>query len=210
MVLAVLAVLALSVAATTFDAVERDPPGLADSDADPDASDVSDAAASPDDGHGVGALASPFEGRLDADLPASSRDGDVPVVPVALAALAVCTAAVFFLTGSRATDRPDEPETTHADESASPDSHRVTWHADADANEVYRSWRRFADRVGGGDARSPAELAAAARNRGLDERGVRELTSLFREVRYGGAEPTHDREQRATAALRRLDREDDP
>ncbi|SEW07983.1 DUF4129 domain-containing protein [Halobacterium jilantaiense] len=82
---------------------------------------------------------------------------------------------------------------------------RIEAGADVD-NEVYRAWRAMAAATGIPDpgAATPAEFAAAARDAGMPAEDVAALTDVFREVRYGDAEATPDREQRAVDALRSL------
>ncbi|WP_225333502.1 DUF4129 domain-containing protein [Halomicrobium urmianum] len=75
----------------------------------------------------------------------------------------------------------------------------------AAGNDVYRAWCGLAEAAGAtGRTVTVTEVAAAARERGLDERAVAELTALFREVRYEGRTATPDRERRALDALERL------
>jgi len=81
--------------------------------------------------------------------------------------------------------------------------------ADADVeNAVFRAWREM---TGGLDIDNPAsstpsEFAAAAVDAGMDRDDVTELTGLFEAVRYGGFDADEDRERRAVAALRRIER----
>jgi hypothetical protein len=70
-------------------------------------------------------------------------------------------------------------------------------------NEVYRAWAALADELGG-THRTPAAVAEGAIEAGLPADAVGELTDLFRAVRYGGADPTEERERRAAAALSRI------
>jgi len=74
-------------------------------------------------------------------------------------------------------------------------------------NEVYRAWREMTGHldVENPESSTPAEFAAAAESVGMDDAHVAELTDLFREVRYGGAAATDDREQRAIDALRAIE-----
>lgn len=76
-------------------------------------------------------------------------------------------------------------------------------------NEVYRAWREMADGVDVGNPRTstPAEFAAAAVDAGLDPDRVEELTELFEAVRYGDRPVTEERERRAVAALREIERQ---
>ena len=73
----------------------------------------------------------------------------------------------------------------------------------ASDNGVYRAWMALAAGLEG-TQRTPAAVAEEAVARGLPEEAVAELTDLFREVRYGDAEPTEERERRAKEALSRI------
>jgi transglutaminase-like putative cysteine protease len=73
----------------------------------------------------------------------------------------------------------------------------------ASDNDVYRAWATFRSGLDG-DSESPATVADRARRAGLPEEAVAELTRTFRTVRYGGADPTPEREQRAREALDRI------
>ena len=82
--------------------------------------------------------------------------------------------------------------------------------ADADAdNEVFRAWAAMTDHldVERPESSTPTEFALAAVDAGMADEDVRELTGLFESVRYGRAEATQDREERAVAALRRIETE---
>lgn len=74
-------------------------------------------------------------------------------------------------------------------------------------NEVYRAWKELTTHldVQNPDVSTPAEFATAAEDAGMDSTHIEELTELFRDVRYGGAKPTADREERATTALRTIE-----
>lgn len=76
-------------------------------------------------------------------------------------------------------------------------------------NEVYRAWREMVDhlQVDRPDATTPGEFADAAVEAGMARDDVERLTGLFEAVRYGGAEPTGEREQAAVETLRRIERE---
>ncbi|ELZ59397.1 hypothetical protein C467_03956 [Halorubrum hochstenium ATCC 700873] len=78
--------------------------------------------------------------------------------------------------------------------------------SDAD-NEVYRAWRDMTDAldVDRPASSTPAEFATAAVDAGVDEEPVTALTEVFERVRYGGEDPTDDRERRAVEALRRIE-----
>lgn len=72
-------------------------------------------------------------------------------------------------------------------------------------NNVYRTWRALRDAVCEDTVSvSPAEVAAAAIQDGLERQAVETLTSEFCAVRYGTAAPTEKRERRARSAGDRL------
>ena len=73
-------------------------------------------------------------------------------------------------------------------------------------NEVYRAWNGMARRVvdPGNRSLSPSEIARRARERGLNDDAVDELTNTFLAVRYGPLEATPDVERRARDATDRL------
>jgi hypothetical protein len=75
-------------------------------------------------------------------------------------------------------------------------------------NEVYRAWREMTTdlEVRRPASSTPAEFREAAVQAGMAPGHVDELTDLFEEVRYGGYAATEDREQRAVAALRQIER----
>jgi len=75
-------------------------------------------------------------------------------------------------------------------------------------NAVYEAWAEMASTLSVDDPETstPAEFARAARAAGIRQADVDELTALFEEVRYGTAEVTPRREQRAIDALRRIER----
>jgi hypothetical protein len=75
-------------------------------------------------------------------------------------------------------------------------------------NEVYRAWREMTQylHVPSPESSTPGEFAAAAVDAGMDREDVTELTSVFEEVRYGGQDASDEHEQRAIAALRRIER----
>ena len=76
-------------------------------------------------------------------------------------------------------------------------------------NAVYRAWREMTTHLGVERPQSstPGEFARAATRAGMAHEDVTELTDLFRAVRYGDSAVTDDRETRAVAALRRIERE---
>lgn len=74
-------------------------------------------------------------------------------------------------------------------------------------NAVYRAWSDMtgALAVEQPEASTPGEFAEAATDAGMDPDDVAELTGLFEMVRYGDAEVTPEREQRAIETLRRIE-----
>jgi hypothetical protein len=140
-----------------------------------------------------------------------------PTVLAALGVVVVLLAVVAF----RATGDDEPPETPpieavtdDADEEvlgalgdvAGEAADRIDDAVDVD-NEVYRAWGEMTTYldVDNPESSTPAEFAAAAEAVGMDDAHVTELTDLFREVRYGGADATEDREQRAVDALRDIE-----
>ncbi|WP_435195931.1 DUF4129 domain-containing protein [Natronomonas sp. EA1] len=79
-------------------------------------------------------------------------------------------------------------------------------------NEIYRAWREMTDLldVPNPNASTPTEFAEAAVDAGLDPADVAELTALFEAVRYGGADPSAERERRAVDCLRRIEAQGSP
>lgn len=135
------------------------------------------------------------------------------VVLTLLLGVALIAAVALFI--SATDDDVEEPEP----DSAGPDADvaavgRVAGSAadriedDADVtNEVFRAWREMTDvlPVDRPQSSTPAEFAAAAAEAGMARDDIDELTRLFEAVRYGGHEATGEREERAVAALRRIE-----
>jgi transglutaminase-like putative cysteine protease len=131
----------------------------------------------------------------------------VPRRPTALAALAVAAVLVALervladLERTLATrDAGAVPSPPPEDDGTADPAFLVDPAAD---NDVYRAWTALAAGLEG-TQRTPAAVADRAVEAGLPEDAVAELTALFREVRYGGAEPTAERERRAEEALSRI------
>ncbi|MFB6151122.1 MAG: DUF4129 domain-containing protein [Haloarculaceae archaeon] len=74
-------------------------------------------------------------------------------------------------------------------------------------NEVFRAWAEMTEHlsVEHPESSTPAEFASAAVGAGMDAGDVDRLTDLFEAVRYGGAEPTDEREAAAVETLRRIE-----
>ncbi|WP_228841844.1 DUF4129 domain-containing protein [Haloarcula sp. CBA1127] len=77
---------------------------------------------------------------------------------------------------------------------------------DIDSLSVQEAWALLADRVSVSDPETatPGEYARRAIDSGLPAEPVRRLTTLFREVKYGGRSATGDRTESARTALRQL------
>lgn len=76
-------------------------------------------------------------------------------------------------------------------------------------NEVFRAWAAMTDALDleSPETTTPAAFEQAAVDAGMEPEDVAELRRLFEEVRYGEQKPSEDRERRAMAALRRVERE---
>lgn len=74
-------------------------------------------------------------------------------------------------------------------------------------NEVYRAWAEMTEplSVDHPESSTPGEFAEAAVAAGMERADVDHLTALFAEVRYGGADPTSEREREAVETLRRIE-----
>lgn len=106
------------------------------------------------------------------------------------------------------TDDDPDPDVAAVGRAAGDAADRIERDADVE-NEVYRAWVEMTDSLDVDNPRSstPAEFATAAVEAGMTSDDVDELTRLFEEVRYGGEAVTSEREQRAVAALRRIEAE---
>lgn len=154
-------------------------------------------------------------GATGADDP--SGGSGTPALPpvIVLAGLAgvvlVSLLGVVRFAGGSA--EPSEPEPEEADDDPTAAVGAVAGRAadrldGADlSNAVYRAWHEMATAVDVCDpaTTTPAEFAEAAVAAGVDRADARELTALFRAVRYGAAPATPEREERAAATLRRIE-----
>lgn len=132
---------------------------------------------------------------------------------LALAAILVVggLAAVFFSGGSTDEEAdPDEEPTEDGDvaelgEAAGRAADELA--ESTLSNAVYRAWREMTDAldVRRPETTTPAQFADRAVAAGVDREDAETLTDLFREVRYGDAEATPEREQRARETLRRIE-----
>lgn len=135
---------------------------------------------------------------------------------IILVILVIAAVILLFVATGDAGEEPEEPQELPP-EPPTPDigavgraageaADRIAGEADT-GNEVYRAWAEMTEHlaVEGPESSTPAEFAEAAVDAGMAPDDVRELTKLFEEVRYGTVEATADREERAVAALRRIE-----
>lgn len=139
-----------------------------------------------------------------------------PTVVFSMVVLLALFGVIGMLLLSTGDDETEEPVASESDESepdvaaigqaAGEAADRIEQEADLE-NEVYRAWAEMTESldVARPESSTPAEFAAAAVDAGMDSEDVNELTDLFEEVRYGGADPTEERERRAIDALRRIE-----
>lgn len=94
---------------------------------------------------------------------------------------------------------------------ATPGSGAPTWPSSEPANDLHRAWVAMVERANPDRpwARTPAEVARAAIDAGIDSETVASVTTHFEEVRYGNAPLNDERRRRARQWLDRLDRRGD-
>jgi len=164
--------------------------------------------ATPGGGSGDG----PFGGGSDGDVPTTAVPS-LALLSVLLLAVGGAIAALFYSDNDGRTSEEesdgrsdDEERRSELGRAAGRAADRIEDSEDFE-NEVYRAWREMADAlpIDRPASSTPGEFAAAARDVGVDDDDVAELTELFEAVRYGGREATSDREERAVAALRRIE-----
>ncbi|WP_424016816.1 DUF4129 domain-containing protein [Halorientalis pallida] len=132
-----------------------------------------------------------------------------PLLLLAVTALVVAGLALAGLRRRRgdADERPEpDVRVDHDDgDDGATDSAPLVPDAAAD-NEVYRAWRTMVTEldVPYGETTTPREFAREAARAGAATEPVERLTDLFDRVRYGTAEPTEEREDRARDALAAL------
>jgi len=124
-------------------------------------------------------------------------------------ALGIAVIVGFSRKGPSETDDGGEEQTEDAAERVADVGDAAGRAADSLAatdleNAVYRAWRDMTDAldVPATETTTPAEFRDAAVAAGLPERPVEDLTTVFREVRYGDAPTTPDRREAAREALR--------
>jgi hypothetical protein len=149
-------------------------------------------------------------GGSDAAVPAA----DPPTVLAVVFVLALVGAGLVLVRATGDDEFTPEPapapETAPSAEAvgrvAGAAADRIARGAVAD-NEVYRAWREMTDHldVSNPQSSTPTEFADAAIAAGLAPEDVTALTDLFEAVRYGDAEVTEEREERAVEALRNIE-----
>jgi hypothetical protein len=151
------------------------------------------------------------------DVVGGSAGPSSPSIPPAAVVLlfgSVLIVAVAALARTAGDDETFEPVEESDPEAETSDFARAAGRAadrieDANVavdNAVYRAWVEMTGMLAVPDPEttSPRDFAAAAIDIGIDEDHVRELTTLFTEVRYGDADP-EEREERALAVLRAVE-----
>ncbi|SNR40153.1 DUF4129 domain-containing protein [Halorubrum vacuolatum] len=155
-------------------------------------------------------------------VPGIGGDGEAVSTPEALFLLVVVAALIVSLLALLATRGDDEDDGVHGQpdheegDTTTPDLAAVGRAAGEAAdriesgaaeNEVYRAWREMTEvlDIDRPASSTPGEFATAAIDAGVQPEPVEELTAVFERVRYGGADPTGDREHRAVEALRRIE-----
>lgn len=140
----------------------------------------------------------------------STDPSSLSVVLLLAAALVLAGLAVLVTqdTSDAESDSPDDDTDTAAavGRAAGNAASRLEDDTEAD-NDIYRAWMEMAELVGPPDreTKTTAEFADAAIEAGMEPADVRELTTLFEQVRYGTDEPTASDEQQAIALFRRLE-----
>lgn len=156
-----------------------------------------------------------YENVSNATVPNATDEGGGSAAPPGgmLVLFAGLVLLGLFFVGQFTRGSPDEPPPEPTVDDAAEDVGRAAGRAadrieDADLeNVVYRAWRDMTEALEEPDSETstPAEFARAAVAAGLAAEDVRELTDLFRAVRYGGVPVTAEREERARETLRRIE-----
>lgn len=160
-------------------------------------------------------------------FPSGASAGDV-VAPVmnhstilfALLAVAVIVASVLLVrsTGDSPLLDPSSDASNASDESRTPEAAGIgaaagraadTLETDASrSNAIYHAWQEMTTHLDlQRETSTPGEFAAAAVAAGMARDDVNELTELFEATRYGNIDASEERERRALAVLRRIERE---
>lgn len=167
----------------------------------------------------------PIPGNGTAILPGASgatglnQAGEALSTPSTLLGLVLVVAvvgsvlALFVSTGDSEEPHPEtvpesspDPDIAAIGRAAGAAADRIESDADVE-NEVFRAWAEMTRSldVAHPQSSTAGEFATAAVDAGMARDDVEELTTLFEDVRYGGAAATAEREERALAALRRIE-----
>ena len=146
------------------------------------------------------------EGRVDPTSPSALLFALLALTPVLLVGLYLFSDVRTGTDEDETPDRTDEERRSAIGRAAGRAADRIEDSVDV-KNEVYRAWHEMTDHldVDSPESSTPGEFADAAVDAGMTGDDVAELTTLFEEVRYGGRDPTEDREERAVDALRRIE-----
>lgn len=208
---AALALLALSVAATTLETAPGGSP-VDSRDSDPIRG---------EEGMAYPGQATATEDRTPSDgepqpvdRPNGSAPGSAPgdglsPLYVLAALVAIGLVAVVLVVRSAGSDQPSEPAASTQDQSDGPPPSRIGDElATPASNEVYRAWCRFEEQVGErvSPGTTPADVATVAIAAGYPEAAVRDLCTAYCDVRYGGEPVTEERARRAREAIDRIER----
>jgi hypothetical protein len=166
-------------------------------------------------------LSLPSGGSLNGVTEITPTPNEVSTIVFALLGVTILVAAIILL---RATG--DDPLLGGADskpnESATPSptvesaavgeaAGRAADRIETDtplSNAIYSAWKEMTTHLDlSRETSTPGEFAEAAVASGMARDDVDELTELFEATRYGGIDASDEREQRAIAALRRIERE---
>lgn len=230
--LGVLLLVSLGIAAGTVQSTVSDPGGGApgaEAGGNPNGSGKSPAGedalpSGPDEGERVDLLnnSGTRKGAGAAGEGASDGDGVVSVVTSPAGGLGllilvgILAVRVAIRSAGRGVERAGDDDETHDEQSDAgtiADIGRVAGRAadhidesDPD-NAVYQAWLEMTRLLDVDDQRTttPGEFATAAVDAGMARDDVERLTAAFEGVRYGGADPSAEREQEARAALRRIE-----
>lgn len=152
--------------------------------------------------------------RASTPTPSAAESGGEPgplsttTVLVLLGVLLVAGAAVVTRFSRGVPDDPaEEPDEDPAAVAAAAGRAADELEQTTLSNAVFRAWQEMTDAldVENPGTTTPAEFEEIAVDAGLAREDVATLTDLFRDVRYGDAPATEDREERARTALRRIE-----
>ena len=129
-----------------------------------------------------------------------------------LAGTAVVAVAVARRTTVRTVLRRLDDSTSDAPTHEASNERQESLQSVEPSNAVFRAWLAMVRHVAADPSRSrtPTEWSSLAVDAGLDSDAVRSLTESFRQVRYGDAQATGERERRVQEDLDRLGTVNEP